>query len=768
LCDTQLVRWDPPQGTFELIDLEGFATGFVKDFSLRDTVMTGRYLDAEDLPKDAILVDMDANWMGQFDTESAYGLFHNAGAKVVRLLYDVVPVLTPQYQDPHAARRFLQWLPLVLGEADLLLVNTSATRDDVASICAELEIDSPPIMVVPLGSDIPGQAGEDIDPTAVSDEAVRAAQSGPFVLMVGTVEPRKNHAYVIDAFEAGLFERGVSLVVAGRRGWENDALIHRLDNHPQLGKRLFFLDDASDTDIAFLYDEARFLAFPSRLEGYGLPIVEALERGLPVLAADTPVSLEVGGDWCDYFSLDDVGTFSGLVEENLDDELYKMKKARVATYRAITWAQSASAVKAALDTLQSDFDAKYDVLVPSQLVVLTARLDDVRRMLPFVDHMMPFVDKVLVCCPDDMMNQVEESFGRLKVSVLGDSELLQGKPLPDDHGTRNFMLRCMMMQNPKVNDVFIMSDDDYRPLDVVDVDTFVAGGCYQAYYQSDIRDWQGKADGRTSYDEQQVSTLKFLEAHDYPTLQYSCHMPQVIDKRIYNEFVATHDDVEGKGLDEWSAYFNYATFCHPALFKKRLYLTMCWPPMPWVWPNRVAPNGYLFENYYPANYDGIGVFRDFERDWHEEIGRDNAAKTKLMTSLQARSDAHRLAYGVFEQTYRVMFGRDPKFFLRFEANSIVGETPSFLVMLRGALHYIAFEFDFGNDQTVPCELRTTFIDSHNDIHENEVSDLISYPDCRSIGFPVRGPAIAGEYVLCLRLRVDGFGSVIRYVCVTVV
>jgi len=291
---------------------------------------------------------MDNNWVGQFDTPEAYGLFHKAGGKIARLVYDVIPVLAPQFVHPDTERRFLTWLPAVLTNADLLLVNASATRDELGEICGQLGVECPPVAVFPLGGGLHNPPGRDL---SVGVDAIAAAQSGPFVLMVGTVEPRKNHAYVLDAFETDLFARGISLVIVGKRGWQNEELLGRLDNSALLGERLFYLDHASDADLAFLYDRAKLLAFPSALEGYGLPIVEALQRGLPVLASDTRISREVGGDWCDYFSLDDMAGFIAAVGKYSDDEFYGKKRAHVARYQPISWEQSATALLKALDTL---------------------------------------------------------------------------------------------------------------------------------------------------------------------------------------------------------------------------------------------------------------------------------------------------------------------------------------------------------------------------------------------------------------------------------
>ncbi|MCX7221829.1 MAG: glycosyltransferase family 1 protein, partial [Burkholderiales bacterium] len=122
-------------------------------------------------------------------------------------------------------------------------------------------------------------------------------------LMVGTVEPRKAHQLVLDAFEE-LWKDGttVNLVVVGKRGWLVDALAERMQQHPQQGKRLFWLAGTSDEMLEKIYAVSTCLIFASEGEGFGLPLIEAAQHGLPVIARDLPVFREVAGSNAYYFS----------------------------------------------------------------------------------------------------------------------------------------------------------------------------------------------------------------------------------------------------------------------------------------------------------------------------------------------------------------------------------------------------------------------------------------------------------------------------------
>ena len=121
--------------------------------------------------------------------------------------------------------------------------------------------------------------------------------------MVGTIEPRKGHAQALAAFER-LWTAGVqaNLIIVGREGWGLEQLTKRLRTHPERGKRLLWLEGASDEMLLRFYESAVALLAASEGEGFGLPLVEAAKHGLPIIARDLPVFREVAGEHAFYFS----------------------------------------------------------------------------------------------------------------------------------------------------------------------------------------------------------------------------------------------------------------------------------------------------------------------------------------------------------------------------------------------------------------------------------------------------------------------------------
>jgi glycosyltransferase involved in cell wall biosynthesis len=226
------------------------------------------------------------------------------GLRIAVMLHDTIPLDHPGYCRPGTAAAFGARLAAVAAAADGVIYPSAAARAAAAphlSACGRV----PPGIVAHLGVE-PAAA----DPAALPARLRRFLDSGtPLFLAVGTIEPRKDHALLLDLW-AGLASDpppGPSprLVIAGTRGWAAPALLGRLDAlaAAAAGGGSDAVTEAaglSDGAVAALADRATALLFPSRAEGFGLPPVEAAARGCPVIASDLPACREVLGDYPVY------------------------------------------------------------------------------------------------------------------------------------------------------------------------------------------------------------------------------------------------------------------------------------------------------------------------------------------------------------------------------------------------------------------------------------------------------------------------------------
>lgn len=239
--------------------------------------------------------------------QGLYSRWKAAGARLVFQIYDLLPSIRPEFFPSFSK-------PV----HDSLLETIRDTADDVVCISHSVAKeyldwkgpDANPgqqVHGVPLGADLIAQT--DIPP--------KQGKVGSHVsfLTVGTLEPRKGHAMVIDALEI-LWSQGhlISYVIAGREGWQGVSpeerqyiaeLVTRIRNHPELGKRLFWHSDCSDADLATHYQTADCVIVPSYAEGFGLPLIEASFYHTPLLVRDIPVFREIANDSATFFDAAD-------------------------------------------------------------------------------------------------------------------------------------------------------------------------------------------------------------------------------------------------------------------------------------------------------------------------------------------------------------------------------------------------------------------------------------------------------------------------------
>jgi glycosyltransferase involved in cell wall biosynthesis len=221
-----------------------------------------------------------------------------AGRSTV-LIHDTIPLDYPQFQRPGSPERFAEKLRVTGEQADLVIYNSQETRKTAeryflangrvpAGIVAHLG------MVAPCPDTAALPPGYDF--------------SRPYFVTVGTIEPRKNHALLLDIwaeFHKGGAQNVPNLFIVGRRGWNNRGVFERLDSEPFMGKTVFELSGLSDPGLFALLDGAAGLLFPSMAEGFGLPLIEAAALGVPVICADLPVYREFLENFPVYLSAND-------------------------------------------------------------------------------------------------------------------------------------------------------------------------------------------------------------------------------------------------------------------------------------------------------------------------------------------------------------------------------------------------------------------------------------------------------------------------------
>jgi len=283
--------------------------------------------------------------VGNVDVYHATNYFLPPSRRARRVLsiHDLAFLVHPEWCSPKVSGPFSRRIHRFAQEADLILAMSKATKGDIvrrldvaeAKVRVTYEAANASLQPVP-GNEAMGQVAE------------RFGIRGPYLLFAGTIEPRKNVFGLIQAFQRLAGSAPHQLVLAGAQGWNaKDTLSAMAD--PAVASRITRTGFVSTDDLAALYSAADAFVFPSFYEGFGLPVLEAMTCGCPVIASNTSSLPEVCGDAAVYCDPGDVESITGAIDRVLNDANLRARMIAAGHNRTqrFTWRSCAEATLAA-------------------------------------------------------------------------------------------------------------------------------------------------------------------------------------------------------------------------------------------------------------------------------------------------------------------------------------------------------------------------------------------------------------------------------------
>lgn len=278
--------------------------------------------------------------------QSGFGAWvRGAAVRPIYFVHDLIPLTNPEFCRPGEEQRHRTRMHTVLSTASGVIGNSQATLDELARFSSIEGLPRPPAFAAWLGG------------TPLARLAAGAAKPDrPTFVILGTIEARKNHLLLLKVWRRLVERLGAGaprLLIIGQRGWEIDEVCKILDHDETLRDHVFELNDCSDQELATHLASARALLFPSHAEGFGLPLVEALAVGTPVIASDIPVFHEIGQGIPMLLDAANESAWEAAIADfaQLASAAREAQVRQSERFRAPTWSDHLQAVEGWLETV---------------------------------------------------------------------------------------------------------------------------------------------------------------------------------------------------------------------------------------------------------------------------------------------------------------------------------------------------------------------------------------------------------------------------------
>ena len=269
------------------------------------------------------------------------------GVCVAMMIYDLIPTLKPQWMYPRIFEEITHWVRRTLTESDIVFTISEFSRSEIERYCAECRFDVPAITVVRLGDEMSRSVAGDL-----VRSLPRFVPERPFFVCVSTLDVRKNHQLLYNAWSLLAARRGEQcpdLVCIGRPHLFVTDLLREIRTDRAVNRYMHILSEVEDSELEWYYANCQATIYPSKYEGWGLPVAESLERGRMCLASNATSIPEIS-DLPEFFDPYDTHGLVAHIERVLDDPEWVRQREEVIrrTFKPTTWTQTAAQVLSAV------------------------------------------------------------------------------------------------------------------------------------------------------------------------------------------------------------------------------------------------------------------------------------------------------------------------------------------------------------------------------------------------------------------------------------
>ena len=273
----------------------------------------------------------DQNWL------TLIASYTQEKVEVYPVCHDILPMVVPQFSGNSSS--LVDFVEQIFPISTKVLAVSESSKRDVAAWMKARNLSVPTITVFRVGEDFSFKK-------SASDQSILSKKYGvsadEYLLCVGTIEPRKNHAILYYTYKLA-HEKGISLpklLIVGRVGHDVAEIINLIKNDPEVNTSITILNDVNDDDLALLYQNSKFTIMPSFYEGWGMPVLESISRGKPVITSNTSSLLEMPDDCVIRFNPSSTDECLTAIQAMSKPSILKAYRTATKNYKPHTWDDS--------------------------------------------------------------------------------------------------------------------------------------------------------------------------------------------------------------------------------------------------------------------------------------------------------------------------------------------------------------------------------------------------------------------------------------------
>lgn len=261
--------------------------------------------------------------------------------KIAHFIHDVTCIKVPHVHRDKSKEIMENWIKGVYEVTDYFLTNSQFSKEEILSVFKSYGYLPKEFIVARLGDDITKLVEQTYVPEKFKEFCL-----DPFILCVGSFEPRKNHLLLYQTWRL-LFEKYQNntpkLIIVGSKGWLTDDFKSLILRDPILKDKIFWIQNVLEDELKWLYQNCLFTVYPSYYEGWGLPVAESLAHGKFCIASSAASIPEISGDLIDYFNPYDSRECFKKIEKAYFDETYlkSREKLVIEKFKTTEWINTA-------------------------------------------------------------------------------------------------------------------------------------------------------------------------------------------------------------------------------------------------------------------------------------------------------------------------------------------------------------------------------------------------------------------------------------------